>query len=265
MITIVRISKGKGNFYKVEFSNGEALRVSEDLLVRYRLLKGMELSEEEFQKVKKSTGYDLGLQLAMNYISYQLRSEKEVRSYLKEKEIEAHDRDTILQRLKELKVVDDRVYGESYVRTQMRTSDKGPTVVKQQLRLKGLSEDLIEEVLHLYTFDQQLEVAKHVAEKSLRRIHGKSHKETIQKIRTALMQKGFSGDSISLTMEDLALEKESDEEYDALVKEGERLWRRHQRKAQRERENKVKQGLFQKGFQLDEIQRFLEEKGLEDD
>lgn len=53
MITIVRISKGKGNFYKVEFSNGEALRVSEDLLVRYRLLKGMELSEEEFQKVKR--------------------------------------------------------------------------------------------------------------------------------------------------------------------------------------------------------------------
>ena len=38
MITIIRISKGKGPFYEVDCSNGESLRVSEDLLVRFRLL-----------------------------------------------------------------------------------------------------------------------------------------------------------------------------------------------------------------------------------
>lgn len=265
MITVVRISKGKSNFFTVEFSNGEQLRVSEDMLVRHRLLKGMELSEEDFKKLQKNMGYDLGVQLAMNYISYQLRSEKEVRSFLKEKEIPAEDRNRIISRLKDLGVVDDRIYGESYVRTQMRTSDKGPTVVKQQLRQKGLTEELIEQVITLYSFDQQLEVASHVAEKSLRRIHGKSYKETIQKVRTALMQKGFSGDVISLVMEDLPFDKQEDDEYEALVKEGERLWRRHQRKAPRERDNKIKQSLFQKGFQLEEIQRFLEEKGLEDE
>lgn len=39
MLTVTRISKGKGPFYRVDLSEGEALQVSEDVLVRYRLLK----------------------------------------------------------------------------------------------------------------------------------------------------------------------------------------------------------------------------------
>ena len=53
MITIIRISKGKGPFYEVDCSNGESLRVSEDLLVRFRLLKGKEVTEEELTEIKK--------------------------------------------------------------------------------------------------------------------------------------------------------------------------------------------------------------------
>lgn len=136
MNTIIRISKGKGPFYEVATSEGETLRVSEDLLVRFRLLKGKELSEEELKEIKKSAGFDLGLQQAMNYISYQLRSEMEVRTYLKDKEIEKQDRDLVVERLKELNLIDDKNYGESYIRTQVRMSDKGPVVISQQLRKK---------------------------------------------------------------------------------------------------------------------------------
>ena len=88
MLTVTRISKGKGPFYRVDLSEGEALQVSEDVLVRYRLLKGRELDEETIQEIKKSSGADFGFHLAMNYLSYQLRSEKEIRTYLKEKKIE---------------------------------------------------------------------------------------------------------------------------------------------------------------------------------
>lgn len=136
MNTIIRINKGKGPFYEVATSEGETLRVSEDLLVRFRLLKGKELSEEELKEIKKSAGVDLGLQQAMNYISYQLRSEMEVRTYLKDKEIEKQDRDLVVERLKELNLIDDKNYGESYIRTQVRMSDKGPVVISQQLRKK---------------------------------------------------------------------------------------------------------------------------------
>lgn len=92
LLTVTQISKDKRNFYKIKFSNGESIKLSEDLLVRYRLLKGQEITEEELESIKRKTGYDLGLQLAMNYLSYQMHSEKELLTYLKQKEIETKDR-----------------------------------------------------------------------------------------------------------------------------------------------------------------------------
>uniref|UniRef100_UPI0022E8B7FA RecX family transcriptional regulator n=1 Tax=Enterococcus lactis TaxID=357441 RepID=UPI0022E8B7FA len=139
MLTVTRISKGKGPFYRVDLSEGEALQVSEDVLVRYRLLKGRELDEETIQEIKKS--------------------EKEIRTYLKEKEILQEDRNKIVARLKELDLVDDLVYGESYVRTNIRLSDKGPKKLAQQMQQKGLKPEIIEQALSQYTFEDQVQNA----------------------------------------------------------------------------------------------------------
>ena len=70
-------------------------------------------------------------------MSYQLRSEKEIRTYLKDKEINLEDRNKIVERLKELDLINDLVYGESFVRTNVRLSDKGPKKLAQQLQQKG--------------------------------------------------------------------------------------------------------------------------------
>ena len=44
---IKQIKVGKNNFYTVTFETGEKVKVSEDLLVRYRLLKGTEITPEQ--------------------------------------------------------------------------------------------------------------------------------------------------------------------------------------------------------------------------
>ncbi|BCA85557.1 regulatory protein RecX [Enterococcus saigonensis] len=260
MLTVAKVVKGKQGFYEVDLSDGETLRVSEDLLVKFRLLKGTELAEKDVEKIKKNASYDFGVQLALNYISYQLRSEKEVRSYLKEREIPNSDQEKIIRHLKDLSVLDDKVYGESYVRTQMRLSDKGPSVLKQQLRQKGLKPELIENVLELYKDKEQVEIAKRTAEKILKKIHNKSFKETKQKLLVSLRQKGFSGDVASQVLDSLELEADKETEIQALKKAGEKLWRRHQNKAPHIRNQKVKQSLYQKGFALEEIQHFIDEQ-----
>lgn len=265
MIKVVRTTKGKGGFYKVEFSNGEKIRVSEDLLVKYRLFKDSELDKEAYQELQQNVHYDLGLQQAMNYISYQLRSEKEVRTYLRDKEIPAADGEKVIARLKDLRLIDDKVYGESYVRTQMRTSDKGPVVVKQQLRQKGIASEVVDLVIHEYDTETQFDNAYHLAEKNLRKHRSKSFKETIQKVRTTLMTKGFTSEVIQLVMDQLPMEKDEDQEIEALIKEGERLWRRHQSKAPQIRNQKIKQSLYQKGYQLEDIQRYLDERAEDEE
>lgn len=260
MITVARIVQKKGNFYQVELSNGESIRLSEDLLVRYRLLKGQEFSEEDLQEIRKKIGYDLGLQIAMNYLSYQIRSEKEVFTYLKEKEIEPEDRKSVVIRLKELSLVDDLKYAESYVRTQMRLSDKGPQHLAQQLKQKGISQENIELSLELYTLKNQLEIATRAGEKYLKRVHHKSRKETQQKLKQQLMKNGFPQEVIQEALLILEEEPNEDEEYESLAHQGERLWRKNRSLDTAKRNLKIKQNLYQKGFSMDLIQRFLDEK-----
>ncbi|MEO1772785.1 regulatory protein [Enterococcus sp. 665A] len=265
IITISKVNKGRNAFYEVELSNGEVLRVSEDTLITYRLLKDREITEAEITEIKKTSNEDAGFQLALNYLSYQMRTEKEIYSYLKEKEIDFSDRKKIVARLREMNLLDDTTFGESFVRTQMRLGDKGPRVIRQKLKEKGLNDQDIEISLGLYEEEIQYEIALRAAEKAMRKFHDKSVRETQQKLQQTLMTKGFSSDTIKLAIDGLDFEEVQEQEEDALEIQGDKLWRRNQRFDRAKRKQKVKQSLYQKGFTLDAIDVFIAKKEEEDD
>lgn len=257
---IKQIKVGKNNFYTVTFETGEKVKVSEDLLVRYRLLKGTEITPELFEELKSSAGFDMGLQMAYNYVSYQLRSELEMLQYLKKKEISVQDAQRVIERLKELRLIDDLVFAQSYVRTQIRMSDKGPFHLTQQLKQKGIPEDFILQALDLYSEETQNDVALKAAEKIWNKNHSRSHRENLNKVRSTLMQKGFGAEVIQFVLGELPQEKDEESEWDNLVKEGHKALRRHQRLAYRPRVQKIKNQLYQKGFAMDQIQQFIDEE-----
>lgn len=265
MLTVVKISQGRDPYYQVEFSNGDKLRLSEDTVVRHRLLKGQELDEKTLDEVKQESKEDLGFQLALNYLSYQLRTEKEIRTYLKDKEIEGSDRQKIVARLKEMNLVNDLVYGESYVRTQMRLGDKGPRVLQQKLKQKGLKDEDIQQALYLYEAEEQFQVALHTAQKALRKFHHSSQREVQQKIQQLLMTKGFNSDTSKNVLAEIDFSDIQEQESDALTLQGDKLWRKNQRFEPAKRKQKVKQSLYQKGFQFDQIDAFIRGKEAEDE
>lgn len=265
MYTVTGIRKLKGTFYQVTIDHQEKIKVSEDLLVRFRLLKGSELTEEQMADVKEQASYDYGLQEALNYISYQLRTEKETRTYLQKKEIPLEDRHKITARLKELDVLNDRTYAMSYVRTQIRLSDKGPSNLYQQLRKKGVQDDLIDEALELYTPELQAEIAARTAAKGVKKIRGKSYRETLQKLRMNLTKKGFNQDIIQQAVDQLDYEMDEAQEWEVLQKEGQKLVQRDRSKDNGKKKMKLKQKLYQKGFTTDLIQQFIDKEELNEE
>lgn len=265
METIIKITKEKGQFYLIWLSSGEKLRVSEDTLVRKRLLKGQELTQTSIEEIKKTGSYDVGLQLALNYLSYQLRSKKEIYDYLKEKEILVEDRKKIVLRLEEMNLLNDVAFSESYVRTLMRTGDKGPKVIMQQLKRKGIDDEDIQHGLTIYTMENQVEVAVVVAGKAMKRYRTKSFKDALQKVKLHLIQKGFEREVIDLALEELSFEKNEEQELEVIKKEGDKLWEKHRKLEPYKRLLKVKQSLYQKQFDLDLIQEYLNEKEIENE
>lgn len=265
MEVVKSVLKLKNNLYKVTLDSGRHFRVSEDVLVRRRLLKGTELSELDIAEIDQQTQLDYGYQQALNYLSYQLRSEKEIRDYLLKKEIQSDSLPVIIQRLKDLKLVDDLTFSESYIRTQARLSDKGPRVLSDKLRQKGIKSDVIETAMAEYPVTTQLEVAFATATKGLKKYQRQSFIEQQQKIKQMLMTKGFSNEIISEAMNQLDVEKDEESEIEKLKNLGDKLWRKNQRFDLSKRKQKVTQSLYQKGFNFDDIREFISEKELADD
>lgn len=87
--------------------------------------------------------------------------------------------------------------------------------------------EIIEQALSQYTFEDQVQNAHQTAEKRLEN-HGKA-KRIIEKIQQTLMTKGFSQEVIQQAIADLPQEADQEIEYDYLVKQGDKLWRRNLR------------------------------------
>ena len=80
---IQKMTQKNAKSYEITLDDQRTFIVSEDVLVKFRLLKGKEVDESLLAEIKKASAYDIGLQQALNYLSYQLRTEKEIVTYLK--------------------------------------------------------------------------------------------------------------------------------------------------------------------------------------
>ncbi|MFG6117487.1 recombination regulator RecX [Halobacillus sp. MO56] len=260
-ITTQKKKKDRFNIF-LDFGQGESygFSVSEDILVKESLHKGMELDDASIKALMEKDDLQKSYTLTIHYLSYRMRSEKEIRDYLNKKETDPEQIEVIIDRLYKEKLLDDQEFANALVRSRIHTSSKGPLMVKKDLMEKGVSAVKAEEALTHYPFEAQYEKAMKFAKKKLRSDGKKSFRQQVQNLQQTLMQKGFTNDVIQEVIANLPQQEEEDAEWQAVVYQGEKVLRKYERKAEGfELKQKVKSALYRKGFQIDEIQRFIEE------
>ncbi|MFL2100859.1 recombination regulator RecX [Desemzia sp. FAM 23989] len=263
-ITKIETQKRKGR-YNIYLDEEYAFPVDEAVLVKHVLFKGMEVTKEFQQQLEQEDNFSKAFSRAVNYLSYSLRSEKEVRDDLVKHEFSIETAINVIEKLKEMKYIDDLTYAESYTRTAANLNGKGPYNIRQELKKRGIKETVIEQALLEYPMDQRVENGIAAAKKVLKRTKRSSSKETTNKVRQGLMQKGFNNDEITEILNQVDTEKDEDDEYEALKKQGEKIWRKQSKLEGSKKIQKVKASLYQKGFNGDLINQFIEEKELEDE
>lgn len=262
VITKIQAQKAKNRFNV--FVNGKySFAIDDNILVTEGLFKGKELTDTEIEELREKGEASKAYQAALNYLSYKMRSEKEIRDYLKQKDYPIIE--PVIEKLKNHRLINDEEYGKSFVRTSFQLRNEGPKKIERKLVQKGLTHEEILTGLDEYSLEQQKENAVKAAEKTLKRQSNKSNREIQQKVREQLMLNGFETDIINEVLNEMDLEKDEDEEYTALVKQGEKAWKRYSRKHKdRELVNKTKSYLYSKGYPRELIDRFINEKeGIE--
>lgn len=258
-ITSIQTQKQKGR-YNIFLDGEYAFPVDENILIKYLLRKGIELTDQTIDQIKKEDLYFKAYGRALNYLSYKMRSEHEIRTDLIDKNY-SEQADEVIERLKDQAYVDDLAYAKSYFRTQALVNYKGPKNIEHELTEKKISPNNILQAAEEYPTDQQIDNALHLIRKKVKSIKGKSQKETMNKIKLFLVQKGYPVSIVdqALALYDFHMDQEI--EYKNLHQQGCKALKRYQRKYEGyELVQRLKAFLFNKGFQSDLIIQFIEEE-----
>lgn len=246
------LDKGKGEEY--------AFSVDEDVLIKFNLRKGLELDEFALLEIHYQDDIRKAYNQAIQYLARRMRSELEVRKYLLEKDVSEPIVQEVIHKLYEYQFLNDRDFAQAYVRTQMKTTDKGIEVIKRELQEKGVKGENLQKALSEYPLEEQILKAKGLLGKAMKNKTRESERILKQKAEQLLLRKGFPFEVISLAQEEVDESHDENEALEALRYQGEKAHRKYERLNGFEYEQKMKQTLYRKGFPLELITLFLEEK-----
>ena len=254
---ITKIEKKK-RLYLVEIDKKESLYVTEDTIVKYMLTKEMALSKDQLEDIKNFAQFSHGKNLALYFISFKQRTEKEVRDYLFKHEINPHIIPQIIDNLKKDHWIDDYKLLESLAQQNLNSGDKGAYALKQKWLQKGCEKQVIDEVLTQFDFS---EVAIKVTSKLLRKYQGKLPTKSLKdKLIQNLINKGFSFQESKNAINQLELEANEENEQALLYKEIEKQYQKFSKKYDGyELKQHLTQSLFRKGYDFDAIASALRE------
>ena len=264
LITKITTQKQSTERFNIYLDDGQgekyAFSVDQDVFIKYNLRKGQEIDELEIHEIQYGDLSKKAYNKALEFLSYRMRSIKEVAEHLAKKEFNDAIIQDVIYKLKEYNYVDDLEFAIAYVRTQKQTNGKGPSVLKRELIGKGINQDFIEQALQEYNDDDQLQEAIDHAEKLLKKNNKISTVQIKQKIEQHLMRKGFRYDIISKVLDEVQYEQDESEEWTALMKHAEKAQRKYQNEDPYQYRMKMKQFLYRKGFSIELIEKFLEDE-----
>jgi regulatory protein len=267
MITKISVQKHNKDRYSIFTDSGAgeeyAFSVDEDVLIKHQLKKGMELDDLSVTEMLFQDDIRKAFNMAINYLAHRMRSESEVRDHLKKKEVAEPVVKEAIHKLHELKFLNDEEFALAFVRTNVNTTDKGPGLIKMELREKGIDPDIISKVVEELSSDAQIEKAIKLSEKYAQKNKNDSSRILKQKIEQMLQRKGYSFAVIRAALEETEIEKEDNSEMDALRYQGEKLHNKYAKMPGYEYRQKMKMSLYRKGFPMELIDEFISEKEAE--
>jgi regulatory protein len=260
MPTITRISAQKRTGrYNVDIDGHYAFPVAESTLIKYMLAKDMELTDDQIEALQHEDEGARAFSKAVGYLASTPKTEHQVREYLKGKEFPDDAIDSATQRLRDMHYLDDVQYTREFIAGNDRGGDRGPGAIRRWLNQRGVNSDVIEAALAEQTEEEQLAIARRVVKKVLRSPGSRSFSALIQRAHQTMMQKGFDHAVAMRAIELEEPEPDTEREDDLLREQAAKVWRQKRSFEPFQRRMKAKQALYRKGFDLDAIDRVLDD------
>ncbi len=207
-ITGIKRVKGHGKQVKVFLDGKPALALLAETALKEDLKVGHEVTEERRETLADLDRYQRCHNAALHFIGYRQRSEAEIRQRLQHHGYDREDIDKSIARLKEQGLVDDAAFARFWQENREAFSPRSRRLTRLELKRKGLSSEIIEQVIN--EIDEK-DSAYRAALSRAQRLPKDDYPTFRQRLGTYLGRRGFGYDIIKEITERVWREKTTPE------------------------------------------------------
>ena len=180
--------------YNVFVDGKYSFSLDEVQLAALTIKKGDELDEQQLDQLKSESSFGKNYIRALDLVSRRPRSQLEIRDYAFRKQWTKANTDRVIERLLERGYLNDAKFAEIFVRSRANLRNYSTRRMKLELQKKGISSDIIDQVLsESDDFDENVALKNLIAKKQNRY-------DDEQKLIAYLARQGFNYDSIRMAL-----------------------------------------------------------------
>ena len=141
--------------------------------------------------------------IVLNQLNFMPRSRKELETTLAKRHIEPDVAKNVLDRFEEIGMVDDAAFAELLIRSRCNTKRVSRSVLRQQLRQKGVNQEIIEEALLVVSDADELRIATELVERKARSMSRLEPEVRKRRLFGLLARKGYNTSIALRVIQDL--------------------------------------------------------------
>ena len=205
---ITSIEKYKGSTYRIDFDEGESAYLNIEIINKFNLKAGLDLPLSAWEQIKQESDYRRARERALYLLDRRDYSFVEMFKKLRQN----YDEELcyrVMQRLVELGSINDRRYAEGLARHYMEVKLFGRRRAFQEMRLKGLTKEVIDIALQEYDEGADERQRRLIEKKYLRYM---TDEKGINRAKNSLVRYGYDYSDINRAFKQIESECDEDEQ-----------------------------------------------------
>ncbi|MBW6458070.1 MAG: RecX family transcriptional regulator [FCB group bacterium] len=201
-ITRLSAQKKHPHRYNCFLDNDERITITDDMIIRFHLASGSELSDAELQRLRNEADRVFTREKALELLSLRDHAAGELRTKLLQKGYKKEHIPGVIRELQEKKYINDSRFADMYAAELIDKKHEGPAKVKERLIRRGVPAETIRGIMADYDDARQIANCRYHYEKKFPTLRGGDPVSDKQKMIRFLQGKGFGWQVISAVLEE---------------------------------------------------------------
>jgi regulatory protein len=193
---ILEIEKYKGSTYCIIFSDEKRIYLNSEIVSQYNLKPGIDIPEQAVEEIVAANDTRRAKEYALHLLSFKDFSYAELFKKLENNYAEGICYD-VCNKMVRLGFINDRRYAQKLARNLFEVKHFGIHRVKQEMLLKGLPDEAVDEAVEKYEDGTAERLSELINKKYARYL---TDENGVKKVKAALVRMGYSYSDIKAAL-----------------------------------------------------------------